>query len=135
MYNLLHDVILNTLNKIYFVIMNFSKCCCCSASVLCILRFSYHTLQIHLNYYLWICYLRQSHGHYLILALDFQGKTFCSYKLYLDKTPSVTQTIPNTINPNFSYSKRFTFSPVTKQVRKLLRCTKIMYSLIINYLF
>lgn len=42
---------------------------------------------------------------------------YCTYRVYLDEEDTKTKTVSETSNPTFGHSKKFSFSPVTEQVR------------------
>ncbi|GIY76501.1 kinesin-like protein KIF28P [Caerostris darwini] len=45
----------------------------------------------------------------------------CKYRVYLDETDTVTETVSDTSNPDFHHQKMFSFTPVTRQVLLYLK--------------
>ncbi|EDO42435.1 predicted protein, partial [Nematostella vectensis] len=54
------------------------------------------------------------------LPQRFGGKTFCKFMFYIDKEYTKTPVIEGTINPNYNFTKMFSFVPVTKQFQDYL---------------
>ncbi|XP_066989396.1 kinesin-like protein KIF28 [Macrobrachium rosenbergii] len=46
---------------------------------------------------------------------------YCSYKVYLDEKETETKKISDTSNPEFNHIKKFSFTPVTKQLLEYLQ--------------
>jgi len=55
-----------------------------------------------------------------------KGETFCKFKLYLDHEYTATGSVSGTINPAYAFEKRFSFSPVTKQLVDYLLNTPLV---------
>ena len=45
---------------------------------------------------------------------------YCKYRFYLDNEDTKTDSVSNTVNPNFNYSKHFSINPVTQQFLEYL---------------
>ncbi|KAF8782896.1 Kinesin-like protein KIF28P like protein [Argiope bruennichi] len=45
----------------------------------------------------------------------------CKYRVYLDETDTITETVSDTSNPDFHHQKMFSFTPVTRQVLSYLK--------------
>ncbi|GFR23170.1 kinesin-like protein KIF28P [Trichonephila clavata] len=45
----------------------------------------------------------------------------CKYRVYLDESDTVTETVSDTSNPDFHHQKMFSFTPVTRQVLSYLK--------------
>ena len=45
---------------------------------------------------------------------------YCKYRFYLDNEDTKTDSVSNTANPNFNYSKHFSINPVTQQFLEYL---------------